>query len=124
VQVDEPALREGLPLKRARWQSYLDWAVRAFRLSTVVAAPATQIVTHLCYSEFGDILPVRMQLPLPLSLRARLSAIRSRRRRGRGALKRASSLLAHCSGRCIATTRCIEAFLCWGSGCRPIFQVK
>jgi hypothetical protein len=59
VQVDEPALREGLPLKRARWESYLTWAVRAFRLSTVVAAPGTQIVTHLCYSEFADILHVR-----------------------------------------------------------------
>ena len=58
-QVDEPALREGLPLKRERWESYLDWAVRAFRLATVVAAPSTQIVTHLCYSEFADILPVR-----------------------------------------------------------------
>lgn len=58
MQVDEPALREGLPLKRARWESYLSWAVRAFRLSTVVATPTTQIVTHLCYSEFADILPV------------------------------------------------------------------
>jgi len=58
AQVDEPALREGLPLKRARWESYLSWAVRAFRLSTVVADPSTQIVTHLCYSEFADILPV------------------------------------------------------------------
>ena len=57
-QVDEPALREGLPLKRARWESYLSWAVRAFRLSTVVADPSTQVVTHLCYSEFADILPV------------------------------------------------------------------
>ena len=63
-QVDEPALREGLPLKRARWESYLEWAVRAFRLSTVVAAPSTQIVTHLCYSEFADILPVRGRLGL------------------------------------------------------------
>ena len=59
AQVDEPALREGLPLKRARWESYLSWAVRAFRLSTVVADPSTQVVTHLCYSEFADILPVR-----------------------------------------------------------------
>ena len=68
AQVDEPALREGLPLKRARWESYLSWAVRAFRLSTVVADPSTQIVTHLCYSEFADILPVRV-LPclLPIS---------------------------------------------------------
>ena len=63
MQVDEPALREGLPLKRARWDSYLEWAVRAFRLSTVVAAPSTQIVTHLCYSEFADILPVRLYWP-------------------------------------------------------------
>ena len=62
AQVDEPALREGLPLKRARWESYLSWAVRAFRLSTVVADPATQIVTHLCYSEFADILPVGVLL--------------------------------------------------------------
>lgn len=57
VQVDEPALREGLPLKGARWEAYLDWAVRAFRLSVAGAAPGTQIVTHLCYSSFEDILP-------------------------------------------------------------------
>ncbi len=56
IQVDEPALREGLPLKRERWASYLDWAVDAFKLATVVASPATQVVTHLCYSEFSDIL--------------------------------------------------------------------
>lgn len=54
--MDEPALREGLPLKREQWESYLQWAVDAFRLATAVAKPATQIVTHLCYSEFGDIL--------------------------------------------------------------------
>ena len=56
VQVDEPALREGLPLKAAKWPSYLGWAVDAFRLCTAVAAPATQVVTHLCYSDFGDIM--------------------------------------------------------------------
>nr|AAD00267.1 cobalamin independent methionine synthase [Chlamydomonas moewusii] len=56
VQVDEPALREGLPLKNERWQSYLTWAVDAFRLSTAVARPDVQIVTHLCYSNFEDIL--------------------------------------------------------------------
>ncbi|GLC44440.1 5-methyltetrahydropteroyltriglutamate--homocysteine methyltransferase [Pleodorina starrii] len=56
VQVDEPALREGLPLKRERWSSYLGWAVDAFRLCTAVAAPGTQVVTHLCYSDFEDIL--------------------------------------------------------------------
>jgi 5-methyltetrahydropteroyltriglutamate--homocysteine methyltransferase len=55
--VDEPALREGLPLKTEQWQSYLEWAVDAFRLTCAVAAPETQIVTHLCYSQFEDILP-------------------------------------------------------------------
>jgi 5-methyltetrahydropteroyltriglutamate--homocysteine methyltransferase len=55
IQVDEPALREGLPLKRARWQTYLAWAVDAFRLATAEALPETQIHTHMCYSEFGDI---------------------------------------------------------------------
>ena len=59
-QVDEPALREGLPLKAERWGSYLDWAVNAFKLATTVAKPSTQIVTHLCYSEFADILEVRL----------------------------------------------------------------
>ena len=57
--MDEPALREGLPLKSERWSSYLDWAVDAFKLATTVAKPSTQIVTHLCYSEFADILEVR-----------------------------------------------------------------
>jgi 5-methyltetrahydropteroyltriglutamate--homocysteine methyltransferase len=56
VQVDEPALREGLPLKRERWDGYLAWAVDAFRLCTAVAAAPTQVVTHLCYSDFEDIL--------------------------------------------------------------------
>lgn len=56
-QVDDPALREGLPLKRERWASYLSWAVDAFRLCTGVAAAGTQVVTHLCYSDFQDILP-------------------------------------------------------------------
>lgn len=55
-QVDEPALREGLPLKQSRWPAYLDWATKAFRLATAVARPEVQIVTHLCYSEFEDIL--------------------------------------------------------------------
>ncbi|CAD7697891.1 unnamed protein product [Ostreobium quekettii] len=56
IQVDEPAIREGLPLKKARWDSYLSWAVDAFRLCCGVAAPETQIVTHMCYSDFQDIL--------------------------------------------------------------------
>jgi 5-methyltetrahydropteroyltriglutamate--homocysteine methyltransferase len=56
VQIDEPALREGLPLVRDEWQEYLDWAIRAFRLSASGAAPGTQIHTHMCYSEFNDII--------------------------------------------------------------------
>jgi 5-methyltetrahydropteroyltriglutamate--homocysteine methyltransferase len=56
VQIDEPALREGLPLVRDEWQEYLDWAIKAFRLSASGAAPGTQIHTHMCYSEFNDII--------------------------------------------------------------------
>ncbi|MBB3139530.1 5-methyltetrahydropteroyltriglutamate--homocysteine S-methyltransferase [Halomonas organivorans] len=56
IQIDEPALREGLPLRQAEWQGYLDWAVDCFRLSAAVAADATQIHTHMCYSEFNDII--------------------------------------------------------------------
>jgi 5-methyltetrahydropteroyltriglutamate--homocysteine methyltransferase len=56
VQVDEPALRELLPLRGRDRAAYLDWAVGAFRLATGGAAAGTQIHTHLCYSEFGDII--------------------------------------------------------------------
>lgn len=56
IQVDEPALREGLPLKVQRWREYLSWAVDAFRLATAIAHPQTQIHTHMCYCEFGDII--------------------------------------------------------------------
>ena len=56
IQVDEPALREGLPLRRADWQSYLDWAVHCFRLSVAGVRDETQIHTHMCYSEFNDIM--------------------------------------------------------------------
>ncbi|ANS73424.1 5-methyltetrahydropteroyltriglutamate--homocysteine methyltransferase [Paenibacillus yonginensis] len=56
IQVDEPALREGLPLKREQWPHYLDWAVKAFRLSTTTVKDETQIHTHMCYSEFNDII--------------------------------------------------------------------
>jgi len=55
VQIDEPAFREGLPLRQSDWPEYLRWAVRAFRLATSGVAPDTQIHTHMCYSEFGDI---------------------------------------------------------------------
>jgi len=56
IQVDEPALREGLPLRRSEWATYLDWAVRAFRLSTSGVGDATQIHTHMCYCDFNDII--------------------------------------------------------------------
>ena len=57
IQIDEPAIREGLPLRRAQWQRYLQWAARAFRISASGVADTTQIHTHMCYSEFNDILP-------------------------------------------------------------------
>ncbi|HEY2960560.1 MAG TPA: 5-methyltetrahydropteroyltriglutamate--homocysteine S-methyltransferase [Actinomycetota bacterium] len=57
IQVDEPAIREGMPLRREQHAAYLEWAVEAFRLATGVVRDETQIHTHMCYSEFGDILP-------------------------------------------------------------------
>jgi len=57
IQIDEAALREGMPLRKRDWQAYLDWAVDAFRLTASGVADATQIHTHMCYSEFNDILP-------------------------------------------------------------------
>ncbi len=56
IQIDEPAIREGLPLRRADWHTYLDWAVDAFRLCASGVADETQIHTHMCYSEFNDII--------------------------------------------------------------------
>mgnify|MGYP000887242668 CR=1 FL=1 len=56
IQIDEPALREGLPLRRGDWPQYLDWAVAAFRLATSGVADATQIHTHMCYGDFNDII--------------------------------------------------------------------
>lgn len=57
IQIDEAALREGLPLRRAEWQTYLDWAVESFRLTASGVRDDTQIHSHMCYSEFNDILP-------------------------------------------------------------------
>ncbi|MDT3272161.1 5-methyltetrahydropteroyltriglutamate--homocysteine S-methyltransferase [Shewanella sp. SP2S2-4] len=54
IQIDEPAFREGLPLKQSKWQTYLDWAVNAFKLSAAGVTDETQIHTHMCYSEFND----------------------------------------------------------------------
>ena len=56
VQIDEAAFREGLPLRRAQWQEYLDWAVEAFRLTASGVRDETQIHTHMCYSEFNDVI--------------------------------------------------------------------
>ena len=56
IQIDEAAFREGLPLRRGAWRHYLDWAVEAFRLCSAGVADATQIHTHMCYSEFNDVL--------------------------------------------------------------------
>lgn len=56
IQIDEPALREGLPLKRSDWDAYLAWGVEAFRINAAVARDDTQIHTHMCYCEFNDIM--------------------------------------------------------------------
>jgi len=56
VQIDEAAFREGLPLRRAQWQEYLDWATEAFRLCASGVRDETQIHTHMCYSEFNDVI--------------------------------------------------------------------
>ncbi|KFF24348.1 5-methyltetrahydropteroyltriglutamate--homocysteine S-methyltransferase [Chryseobacterium vrystaatense] len=56
IQIDEPAIREGLPLRKSEWQQYLKWAVEAFRISASGVEDTTQIHTHMCYSEFNDII--------------------------------------------------------------------
>ena len=56
IQIDEPALREGLPLKRKDWNEYLKWSVEAFKISASVVKDETQIHTHMCYAEFEDII--------------------------------------------------------------------
>lgn len=56
IQIDEAALREGLPLRKSQWNDYLDWAIRAFRMTANGVKDETQIHTHMCYSEFNDII--------------------------------------------------------------------
>lgn len=56
IQVDEPAVREGLPLKEDEQQAYLDWSIRAFRMTTCSVQPTTQIHTHMCYCDFHDMI--------------------------------------------------------------------
>ncbi len=62
IQIDEAALREGLPLRKAQWQSYLNWAIEAFRICANGVQDETQIHTHMCYSEFNDIMPFIAQM--------------------------------------------------------------
>ena len=62
IQVDEPALREGLPLKRADWEDYLQWAVSAFKLATSTVAGTTQIHTHMCYCDFNHFMDTISEL--------------------------------------------------------------
>ncbi|WP_289040420.1 5-methyltetrahydropteroyltriglutamate--homocysteine S-methyltransferase [uncultured Zobellia sp.] len=56
IQIDEPAIREGLPLRKEDWDTYLNWAIKAFRISASGVKDETQIHTHMCYSEFNDII--------------------------------------------------------------------
>jgi 5-methyltetrahydropteroyltriglutamate--homocysteine methyltransferase len=86
VQIDEPALREGLPLRRAEWAAYLAWAVEAFRLAAGGAGDATQIHTHMCYSDFDEIVEAiaRMDADV-LSIEGARSAMRVLEALGRGA---------------------------------------
>lgn len=62
IQIDEAALREGLPLRQSDWAAYLDWAIQAFRLSANGVKDSTQIHTHMCYSEFNDIIDAIAQM--------------------------------------------------------------
>ncbi len=62
IQIDEPALREGLPLRQRDHATYLDWAVRAFKLTASGVADDTQIHTHMCYCEFEDVMPAIIAL--------------------------------------------------------------
>ena len=75
IQVDEPAIREGLPLRRDRWKEYLEWAVYSFRVATAVVRDETQIHTHMCYSDFGDIMEQIQQMDADVTL---IEAARSR----------------------------------------------
>ncbi|MDP8930352.1 MAG: 5-methyltetrahydropteroyltriglutamate--homocysteine S-methyltransferase [Actinomycetota bacterium] len=75
IQVDEPAIREGLPLRHDRWREYLDWAVSCFRIATSAVRDDTQVQTHMCYSDFGDIIEAVNALDADVTL---IEASRSR----------------------------------------------
>ncbi|MDA8316633.1 MAG: 5-methyltetrahydropteroyltriglutamate--homocysteine S-methyltransferase, partial [Actinomycetota bacterium] len=67
VQIDEPALREGLPLRGSERDAYLEWATRAFRLASSAAVSATQVHTHMCYAELADVLDVIADLEVDVA---------------------------------------------------------
>jgi 5-methyltetrahydropteroyltriglutamate--homocysteine methyltransferase len=75
IQVDEPAIREGLPLRADGWAEYLRWADYCFRVATSVVRDETQIQTHMCYSDFGDIMEQIQQMDADVLL---IEAARSR----------------------------------------------
>jgi 5-methyltetrahydropteroyltriglutamate--homocysteine methyltransferase len=75
IQVDEPAIREGLPLRRDRWDEYLSWAVYSFRVATSGVRDETQVQTHMCYSDFGDIMDHIQEMDADVNL---IEAARSR----------------------------------------------
>jgi len=62
VQIDEPAIREKAPIKKRNWKEYFDWAIKSFRLCHSSVKPETQIHTHMCYSEFGEIINYIMDM--------------------------------------------------------------
>jgi 5-methyltetrahydropteroyltriglutamate--homocysteine methyltransferase len=86
IQVDEPASREGLPLRRDRWDEYLEWAVYSFRVATAVVRDETQIHTHMCYSDFGDIMEQIQEMDADVLLieaaRSRMELLRDWERSG------------------------------------------
>jgi 5-methyltetrahydropteroyltriglutamate--homocysteine methyltransferase len=86
IQVDEPAIREGLPLRHERWDEYLGWAVHSFRVATGGVRDDTQVHTHMCYSEFGDILDAIANLDADVAsveaARSRMELMEDLRREG------------------------------------------
>jgi 5-methyltetrahydropteroyltriglutamate--homocysteine methyltransferase len=75
IHVDEPAIREGLPLRRERWDEYLRWAIYSFRVATSGVSDETQVHTHMCYSDFGDIMDGIQEMDADVTL---IEAARSR----------------------------------------------
>jgi 5-methyltetrahydropteroyltriglutamate--homocysteine methyltransferase len=75
IHVDEPAIREGLPLRRDRWDEYLSWAIYSFRVATAGVGDETQVHTHMCYSDFGDIMEHIQEMDADVTL---IEAARSR----------------------------------------------